>query len=54
MEFYKCGYSMTKLYETQAFELSIVALLHDYRFFIIIIFIANLIKHLKETDWIKY
>ena len=42
MEFYKCGFScvffsvyMTKLYETQASELSIVALLHDYRFFII-------------------
>ena len=26
---------MTKLYETQASELSIVALLHDYRIFII-------------------
>ena len=26
---------MTELYETQASELSIVALLHDYRFFII-------------------
>ena len=26
---------MTKLYETQASELSIVALLHDYSFFII-------------------
>ena len=38
MEFYKCGYScvfsvyMTKLYETQASELSIVILLHDNRF----------------------
>ena len=29
--------SMTKLYETQASELSIVALLHDYSFFIITI-----------------
>ena len=28
---------MTKLYETQASELSIVALLHDCRFFIITI-----------------
>ena len=28
---------MTKLYETQASELSIVALLHDYSFFIITI-----------------
>ena len=28
---------MTKLYETQATELSIVALLHDYSFFIITI-----------------
>ena len=28
---------MPKLYETQAFELSIVALLHDYSFFIITI-----------------
>ena len=28
---------MTMLYETQASELSIVALLHDYSFFIIII-----------------
>ena len=41
MEFYKCGYSCvffslkTKLYETQASELSNVALLHDYSFFII-------------------
>ena len=43
---------MTKLYETQASELSIVALLHAYSFFIVII--ANLIKHLKETDLIKY
>ena len=45
MEFYKCGYScgfffsfyMTKLYETQAPELSIVVLLHDYSFFVITI-----------------
>ena len=28
---------MTKLYETEASELSIVALLHDYSFFIIAI-----------------
>ena len=28
---------MTKLYETQASELSIVALLHDYSFFMITI-----------------
>ena len=28
---------MTKLYDTQASELSIVALLHDYSFFIITI-----------------
>ena len=63
MEFYKCGYfcwffsvHMTKLYQTQASERSIVALLHDYSFFIINynIIIANLIKHLKEIDWIKY
>ena len=48
---------MTKLYETQASELSIVALLHDYSFFYINIYsiiIANLIKHLKESQWIKY
>ena len=45
MEFYKCGFScgfffsvyMAKLYETQASELSIVALLHDYSVFIITI-----------------
>ena len=38
---------MTKLYETQASQLSIVTLLHDYSFFIIIIN-TNLIKHLKK------
>ena len=35
---YSCGFFsvyMTKLFETQASELSIVALLHDYSFFII-------------------
>ena len=32
-----CSVYMTKLYETQASELSIVALLHDYNFFIIAI-----------------
>ena len=42
MESYKCSYSsgvfsvyMTKFYETQASELRIMALLHDYSFFII-------------------
>ena len=56
MEFYKCGYSFlfflvytTKLYETQASELSIVALLHDKLLYNYNVIIANFINHLKET-----
>ena len=39
MWLFLCFFSvyMTKLYETQVSELSIVALLHDYSFFIITI-----------------
>ena len=51
MWLFLCFFSvyMTKLYETPASELSIVALLHDYSFFYNYnIIIANSIKHLKK------
>ena len=40
---------MTKLYETQASELSIVALLHDYSFFIITYNYSQLNKKFKRN-----